>query len=255
MPSLSHSPQLWNSTLKRKSFLSFMAWLASGSLQNRCQKRDGDMGLQALHAMNARASRGSHGELCPGDYRITAWLGPILINTGRFMQDEAMIEEGLAILDEGIANYPEFVLFSQSCSPTPMKTSTVPSSKMLLKRFEPTHLPVAVTRLSPMPALSSNPTLKIQPALTTSELRTMSRVLLSLSAMSTSRLVTTRPRPAFTQGLETIDSKNWQYRSLLEDRLADLETFRKKHPNGMQRMDVVGSGAPKSNVRFCHGAK
>ena len=52
-------------------------------------------------------------ELCPTDHRIAAWLGPILVRFGRTLQDQPTIDEGLAVLDKGIAAYPSFVLFSR----------------------------------------------------------------------------------------------------------------------------------------------
>ena len=44
---------------------------------------------------------------------MTDWLGPILIKAGHFMQDEAMVEKGRAILDAAIENELECVLFSK----------------------------------------------------------------------------------------------------------------------------------------------
>jgi hypothetical protein len=52
-------------------------------------------------------------ELCPTDHRIAAWLGPLLVRFGRTLNDQVTVDEGLAILDRGIAAYPSFVLFSQ----------------------------------------------------------------------------------------------------------------------------------------------
>jgi hypothetical protein len=51
--------------------------------------------------------------LCPTDHRIPAWLGPILVRFGRTLGDQAQIDEGLAILEAGVAAYPSFVLFSK----------------------------------------------------------------------------------------------------------------------------------------------
>ncbi len=51
--------------------------------------------------------------LCPTDHRIPAWLGPVLVNTGRATGDQATIDQGLAVLQQGIDNYASFVLFSK----------------------------------------------------------------------------------------------------------------------------------------------
>lgn len=76
-------------------------------------EEDGDMAVQAMGAMDSRASLEKAWEICPSDYRITAWLGPILYRMGKALQDEEMIQEGLDVLNLGIEKYPEFVLFSQ----------------------------------------------------------------------------------------------------------------------------------------------
>jgi hypothetical protein len=51
--------------------------------------------------------------LCPTDHRVPAWLGPVLVNMGRATNDQASIDQGLAVLQQGIDNYPSFVLFSK----------------------------------------------------------------------------------------------------------------------------------------------
>lgn len=64
-------------------------------------------------ALNARSDLERAYELCPTDHRIPAWLGPILVNQGRSLMDDATVQEGLSILQKGIDHYPAFVLFSK----------------------------------------------------------------------------------------------------------------------------------------------
>jgi hypothetical protein len=64
-------------------------------------------------ATSARAHLERAAELCPTDHRIAAWLGPILVNFGRAVGDDAMVDEGMAVLQAGIDAYPSFVLFSK----------------------------------------------------------------------------------------------------------------------------------------------
>ncbi len=52
-------------------------------------------------------------QLCPTDYRVLAWLGPVLVQFGRRLNDTAQVDEGLMLLEQGIAAYPSFVLFSK----------------------------------------------------------------------------------------------------------------------------------------------
>ena len=218
-------------------------------------EEDGDLGLQGLHAMNARASLEIAWELCPGDYRITAWLGPILINTGRFMQDEAMIEEGLAILDEGIANYPEFVLFSKLLTYADEDVN----SPEFQNAFEAVRdntsacagdevdsdAGVVIESNFEDPACSNH--FRAAHNVEGSALF-VGDVYLKAGDYETATRV-------YTQGLETSDAENWRYRSLLEERLDDLETFRSEAP---ERNNKDGRGwIWRSQVQcaVCHGAE
>ncbi len=74
---------------------------------------EGTPSEQLPSALGARDHLKRAYELCPTDHRIAAWLGPILVRFGRTLQDQATIDEGLAVLDRGIAAYPSFVLFSR----------------------------------------------------------------------------------------------------------------------------------------------
>ena len=69
--------------------------------------------MQLPHALGARDHLRRAYQLCPTDHRIAAWLGPVLVRFGRALNDQPMIDEGLAVLDVGIAAYPSFVLFSR----------------------------------------------------------------------------------------------------------------------------------------------
>lgn len=70
-------------------------------------------GAQLPSAIAARDHLRQAYALCPTDHRIPAWLGPILVRFGRTLGDQAQIDEGLAILEAGVAAYPSFVLFSK----------------------------------------------------------------------------------------------------------------------------------------------
>ncbi len=64
-------------------------------------------------ALGARDGLQKAYDLCPTDHRIAAWLGPVLVNMGRALNKQETIDEGLAILQQGIDHYPAFVLFSK----------------------------------------------------------------------------------------------------------------------------------------------
>lgn len=74
---------------------------------------DADQSVFVQSALAAKDELERAYELCPTDYRIPAWLGPVLVNMGRALNDQATIDQGLAVLQEGIDHYPAFVLFSK----------------------------------------------------------------------------------------------------------------------------------------------
>lgn len=72
-----------------------------------------DQAVFVATALGARENLQKAYDLCPTDYRIPAWLGPVLVNMGRQLNQQATIDQGLAVLQEGIDHYPSFVLFSK----------------------------------------------------------------------------------------------------------------------------------------------
>lgn len=71
---------------------------------------------QAVFIQSALAAKDSVEQaykLCPSDYRLPAWLGPILVNMGRAVQNPDTVKQGMQVLQEGIDHYPSFVLFSK----------------------------------------------------------------------------------------------------------------------------------------------
>ncbi len=73
----------------------------------------GDVSIIATSATKSREALEAAYALCPTDHRIPAWLGPILVNMGRALGDDAAVAEGMTILQQGIDHYPSFVLFSK----------------------------------------------------------------------------------------------------------------------------------------------
>ena len=51
--------------------------------------------------------------LCPTDYRIDAWLAPVLVQEGQALGAQSTIDQGMQDLQQGIDHYPSFVLFSK----------------------------------------------------------------------------------------------------------------------------------------------
>jgi tetratricopeptide (TPR) repeat protein len=88
-------------------------FLGLASLWRVAEPLEADQGATVSSALKARAELERAYELCPTDHRIAAWLGPVLVNMGRALGQDALVDQGIAVLDEGIARYPSFVLFSK----------------------------------------------------------------------------------------------------------------------------------------------
>ena len=88
-----------------------------------------------------------------------------------------MIEEGLAILDTGIENYPEFVLFSKLLTYADEDVNS-PEFQNAFEAVRDNTSPVAAKRLAAMMTSLLNQTLRIQPARITFERPIMSKVQL-----------------------------------------------------------------------------
>lgn len=50
----------------------------------------------------------------PDDPRVDCWLGLTLVNAGRQIGSDDLVEQGLATIDQGVEAYPEFNLFCRS---------------------------------------------------------------------------------------------------------------------------------------------
>ena len=50
----------------------------------------------------------------PDDPRVNCWLGVTLVNAGRQIGSDDLVQQGLATLDRGVEAYPEFNLFCRS---------------------------------------------------------------------------------------------------------------------------------------------
>jgi len=68
---------------------------------------------QILAALRAKNELERAFQLCPTDYRIPAWLGPLDVTFGRQGGGQGFIDQGLMVLQTGIDHYPAFVLFSK----------------------------------------------------------------------------------------------------------------------------------------------
>jgi tetratricopeptide (TPR) repeat protein len=75
--------------------------------------KDADLATIGALAFDAKTQLEKAYALCPTDHRIPAWLGPIGARMGETLKDQKAFDQGIAILEQGIAEYPSFVLFSR----------------------------------------------------------------------------------------------------------------------------------------------
>jgi hypothetical protein len=50
----------------------------------------------------------------PDDRRVNCWLGLTMINAGRQTSNQDLIDQGTAVLEQGVTDYPEFNLFCRA---------------------------------------------------------------------------------------------------------------------------------------------
>lgn len=169
-----------------------------------------DVALQAQSAFASREQLERAYELCPTDHRIPAWLGPILVRMGRILGDDAMVEEGLDVLDQGIAAYPEFVLFSKLLVYADEPASSPEFSMALAAVDENTD---ACTAASGDPACGNT-------AVVPHNLEGAGVFLGDVYAKAGRR---DDALAAYTMTAESADFATWNYPDLIEDRIATLD--------------------------------
>lgn len=74
---------------------------------------DIDLATIGATAFKAKEELEKAYDLCPTDHRIPAWLGPIGARMGETLNNDAMFDEAIAVLDKGVLEYRAFVLFSR----------------------------------------------------------------------------------------------------------------------------------------------
>jgi hypothetical protein len=73
----------------------------------------GDLIGTITHSLTAKSELERAFNLCPTDYRIPAWLGPLDVMFGEQGGGQTFIDQGMMVLNTGIMHYPSFVLFSK----------------------------------------------------------------------------------------------------------------------------------------------
>lgn len=215
-------------------------------------EEDGDMAVQAIGAIASRESLEKAWEICPGDYRITAWLGPILYRMGSSMNDEAMIQEGLDVLNLGIEKYPEFVLFSQLL----IYADKDPDSPEFQNAFS--AIQGNVSACSDEEATSSDDVVieeNTEDSACSNHYRAAHNVegsSLFVGDVYAKAGDLDTARRVYEQGLAFKDADSWPYSHLLEERLENLENFSQ---TAHEDQELKGAGwiwASQVQCAVCH---
>lgn len=177
-------------------------------------------------------------QLCPTDHRIPAWLGPILVRFGRNLNDMAMVEEGLMVLDQGIAAYPSFVLFSKL-----LVYADAP-------REDPDFQNALDAVLANVDACAATPN---DPACTNMIVpHNREGGILFLGDVLTKALKRDEAEAAYTGGMAEPGFATWSYQSELTDRLDNLDARIELYSNASTDDDPIAAWGQANQCALCH---
>lgn len=152
--------------------------------------------------------------LCPTDHRITAWLAPIKIRMGRMTNDSAMVAQGMALLNRGIAHYPGFVLFSKF-----LVYADLPASDPEFAKAVDAVRENAVYCGTPATGLSNDPACRNHPR-AAHNIEGSAVFLGDMYAKAQDRAAALA---AYQSAKATTTWETWDYQALLERRITELD--------------------------------
>lgn len=177
-------------------------------------------------------------ELCPTDHRIAAWLGPILVQFGRRLNDMNQIEEGLAILDQGIAAYPSFVLFSKLLvyADSPRESSEFQNA------FDAVFENVGACEQTPHDPACSNATVP----------HNREGGWLFAADVMTKALKRDEARAAYESAMSEPGFATWPYTAVVIDRLQNLDARIALYSNASTTDDPPAAWTASNQCSLCH---
>ncbi len=197
---------------------------------------------QAIMVQSALASRQALErayELCPTDHRIPAWLGPVLVNTGRAVGNQGMVDEGLAVLQQGIDHYPSFVLFSKLLIYA-NEPSTDPNFQQALDAVFDNEDACAKTPLDPACINSAHAAHNVEGAMV---------FMGDVFAKGDRREDALR---YYNRAKEDADYATWDFQALLDDRIATIDSRVAAHQNADPSDDPAVAWASDIQCALCH---
>lgn len=153
--------------------------------------------------------------MCPTDHRIPAWLGPIKIRMGRMLGDDALVQDGFAVLNKGIEHYPGFVLFSKLLVYADLPASD-PEFKNAIEavRENQVYCGTVTTGLSRDPACNNHPR-------ASHNIEGSAVFLGDMYAKAQDRAAALA---AYESAKAVPTYSSWDYRDLLDQRIATIDT-------------------------------
>lgn len=153
-------------------------------------------------------------QLCPTDHRITAWLAPIEVRMGRMLGDDALVQEGLDVLERGVEQYPGFVLFSKL-----LVYADLPADDPdFLNAVDAVRKNIAYCG-TPATGLSRDPACHDHPRAS----HNIEGAAVFMGDMYAKAQDPDAARDVFEQALTTDTFASWDYQSLLTERIATLD--------------------------------
>ena len=181
--------------------------------------------------------------LCPTDHRITAWLAPIKIRMGRMSNDAAMVEQGMALLNRGIAHYPGFVLFSKF-----LVYADLPASDPEFAKAVEAVRENAVYCGTPAGGLSRDPACRNHPR-AAHNIEGSAVFLGDMYAKAQDRAAA---RSAYESAKATDTWDTWDYRDLLERRITELDARMAAAATSSPLDDLQPAWASPIQCSLCH---
>jgi hypothetical protein len=213
-------------------------YLGLARLWRLAEPMTGDDANLVAEALGSRDHLKLAKQLCPSDARIGAWLGPLLVRLGRMLNDQPTVTEGLADLDEGIAAYPSFVLFS----------------KLLVYADSPRDAPEFQNAfdavVSNIDSCNHTPT---DPACTNATIpHNREGAAIFLGDVYTKALRKDDALGMFTDAMAGPDYPTWSYQDVLTGRLADLDARIALYSNTDPSDDPPAAWGANNQCALCH---
>ena len=181
--------------------------------------------------------------LCPTDHRITAWLAPIKIRMGRMANDSALVDQGMALLNRGIAHYPGFVLFSKF-----LVYADLPASDPEFAKAVDAVRENAVYCGTPATGLSRDPACRNHPRAA----HNIEGSAVFLGDMYAKAQDRTAALAAYQSAKATETWDTWDYRDLLEKRISELDARMAAAATPATGDDLQPAWASQIQCSLCH---